>query len=102
LQGNWRVGGGGKFRALTLPRVFLVKKIDWGRGRGQNREKNGVIGKKKKNEKGGVGELGGDWGGGGGGELTALTLPRVFLVIKIDCRKGRVLNSEEIRVIGNK
>jgi hypothetical protein len=40
--------------------------------------------------------------GGGDRELSALTLPRVFLVIKVDCRKGRVLNSEEIRVIGNK
>ena len=56
-----------------------------------------------KHEKVECEELQGNWGGGGGNrELMALTLPRVFLVIKVDCRKFRVLNSEEIRVIGKK
>jgi hypothetical protein len=45
--------------------------------------------------------IAGNWRGEGDRKLTALTLCRVFLVIKVDTRKETVLNSEEVRVIGN-
>jgi hypothetical protein len=38
----------------------------------------------------------------GNRELTALTIPRVFFVIKVDCRKCRVLNNEEVRITETK
>jgi hypothetical protein len=47
-----------------------------------------------------LGGIAGELGRSANRDLTALTLLPVFLALKGDCWKGRVLNREEVKIMG--